>query len=195
MASNFPSGEMTPRMQLERQYTTARFDLLVLIAFTVINLLMLVSQNFTYFLFSVNLPYLLVDLGMYFGGVYANVDPALMEAGYGILGEGFFYAMLAVAILIVCVYFVCWLLSANGKVGWLVAALSLFAIDTLLMLGMIAIGLSEPSIDFFIDVAFHAYVLYALAQGLRAHCALKKLDASDVAPAEEPVPTTEDAIA
>lgn len=181
--SILPNETQTPRMQLERQYATARFDLLLLIAFTVINLLMLVSQTFTYFLFSANLPYFLVDLGMYFGGVYANVDPALMEAGYGILGHGFFYGMLAVAILIVCVYFVCWLLSANGRSGFLLAALVLFGIDTVLMVGMTLLGLSDPSIDFVIDVAFHAYVLYALSLGVRAAYRLKQ-----PAPVEESAP-------
>ena len=185
MAFMFPkSGEqLTPRMKLGRQYAAARFDVLLLVAITVINLMMLLSQNFTYFLFSLNFPYLLVDLGMYFGGAYTNVDPALFESGYGVLGMGFFYGMLAAAIVVLVVYFALFLLSDNNRAGFMIATIVLFALDTLFMILLVAFGISEPSFDFFIDLAFHAGFLYIQIEGARAGMRLARPE-PDPAPAD-----------
>lgn len=177
MSRLFPNGraDMPLRARLESRYVNARFSLLLVVAFTVINLLMRVAQNPAYWLFSANIPYFLTDIGMYFGGIYHNPTEGMLASGFGSLGIGFFIAMLAVAILIVAAYFVMWLLSDKGGLGFMIAALSLFGADTLFMLLLPLFGLGDINVDFAFDIALHAYVLYALADGIAARMRLAKL--------------------
>lgn len=190
MARFFPNGDMPLRAQLERRYTNARFSLLLIIAFTVINLLMRVAQNPTYWLFSANIPYFLTDIGMYFGGIYHNPTEGMLASGFGSRGVGFFIAMLVVAILIVAAYFVLWLLSDKGGIGYMIAALSLFGADTLFMILLPLFGMGDVTVDFAFDIALHAYVIYALADGIAARLRLAKLP-SDAPIYEEPQGTEE----
>lgn len=173
------------RAQLEKRYVNARFSLLLIVAFTVINMLMRVAQNPAYWLFSANIPYFLTDIGMYFGGIYHSPTEGMLSSGFGSLGIGFFIAMLAVAILIVAAYFVMWLLSDKGGIGYMIAALSLFGADTLFMVLLPLFGMGDVTVDFVFDVALHAYVIYALADGIAARLRLAKLP-SDAPIYEEP---------
>ena len=187
MANLFPSYEKAPslRAALTQRCALGRYAILLIVAFTVINLLMLVSQTFAYFLFSANLPYLLVDFGMYFGGAYTNVDPALYEQGFGALGMGFFYGMLAATVALLATYFVCWLCSSERCGRCLVTALVLFAIDTVVMLASLLI--SEFNAAFVIDLACHAILLFLLVDGIRADRQLRALP-----PAGSSVPMPEE---
>jgi hypothetical protein len=172
------------RAQLENRFRNARFSLLVTVAFTVINMILCVGQNGMFWLFSANVPRFLTDLGMYFGGIYNNPTEAMLNAGFGTLGIGFFVGMLVVAILIVCAYFLCWLLS-DGKLGWMVAALAMLGFDTLFMLVSLLFGLADMESVVALDLALHAYVLYALVDGVVAKKRLNALPA-DAPIYEEP---------
>ena len=157
------------RQQLVNSFNTARSNLLLLVIFSAINLLMLATNSGTYFLFSASVPYLLTDLGMFFCGMYPDEFYEGLE-GMFFFNEAFFVIMLVISILILAVYLLCWLLSKKNKVGWLIAALAMFGIDTLVMFGYYGF-----SADMIIDIVFHVWVIVILVMGIKAHYQLKKL--------------------
>ncbi|MBQ8447865.1 MAG: hypothetical protein IJX27_02910 [Clostridia bacterium] len=168
---NNPIKLRARRRTLETRYKNARSSLLAIIAFTVINIILLVSKNYTYFLFSAAVPYYFADMGMFYTGMYPD--------GYYFLWTGEFYDasvlvfMLSLSALVLLFYFLFWLMSEKGKYGWLIAALAFFGIDTLFLLfsfgGLAAIP----------DICFHAFVIVELAMGVHACTALEKMPAAE----------------
>ena len=61
---------MSPRAALEAKYHASRGNLLLVVVFTLINLVLLLTNSYTYFLFSASLPYVIVDFGMFYCGKY-----------------------------------------------------------------------------------------------------------------------------
>ena len=187
---NKTAPQISERDRLEQRYRSARSSLLLVIVFTVINMGLIITKQFTYFLFSAYVPYFITDLGMVLSGQYpADYYTGDME-GMAIFGKNFFYIMFAVAIVILMVYLICWLFSKDKKAGWIVAALVLFCIDTAVMLLLAGI-----SLDMIIDILFHAWVIFDLASAAVAARKLKKLPAEEEISAEdtaEPPAVTED---
>lgn len=136
----------------ETTFAAARSNLLLMLAFTAVNVILRIAQANLYFLFSASMPMAALDIGVVFE-----------EAGL----PGAYIAGIVVAIVIVVLYLLCWLLS-NKRRGWMVVALVLFALDTLLMF-----LLYEITADMVLDVLFHAYVLYYLISGTVAMAKLK----------------------
>ncbi len=170
----------TPRQMLEAKYKGSINNILLIIVFTVINVVLLVTNSDRYFLFSAFVPYYLADLGMYFCGMY----PA--EYYYGIVdpqfyGKWFLAVTIAIGVVILSVYLLCWFFAKKKKLPGLIIALVLFVIDTLAMLYII--GISE---DMILDLIFHAWVIISLVLGIVNYVKLKKL------PEEEQTPVTED---
>lgn len=89
-----------------------------------------------------------------------------------------------VAAVICVLYLLCWLFSKKGRVAWLIVALVLFALDTILML------LGGVGLDSIIDVIFHGWVIISLSMGVSAHFKLKKLPPEELeaAPSVEAEP-------
>ena len=162
------------RQTLANKYSAARSNLLILIAFTAINLIMLATNSGTYFLFSASIPYIIVDLSMFFCGMYPEEFYAGELEGMIFTDKTFFIVMMVIAIIILALYFVCWFFSKKNKVGFLTFALIMFSLDTLVMLGYY--GFSGASI---IDILFHGWVIVILAMGIHAHYKLKKLPAEE----------------
>ena len=85
-------------------------------------------------------------------------------------------------------YAVCFFASQNKKknedgsvtvsysMGWLIAALALFTIDTLIYIIMMAV-LIGFQMSMLIDLAIHIYVIVTLVMGVIAAYKLKKLNA------------------
>lgn len=165
------------RQMLENKYNAARHNLLLVVIFTVINVIMLVANANSYFLFSSFIPYFLVDLGMYLCGKYPiEYYSDVAEAGELVFFDNaLFVFTLVFAFIIVALYLLCWIFSNKNRVGWMIFALVLFAIDTV---GMIA--LAGISVDYIIDYLFHGWVIYYLISGIITYNKLKKL------PADEP---------
>ncbi len=164
---------LSNRQILETRYKNSRSNLLLVIAFSVINLILLITQSNTYFLFSAYIPYALVNLGMILCGMY----PAEYygEDVIGFLDSSVFAVCLAIAAIIITLYVISWIFSKNNKSGWLIFALVFFAIDTV---GMFAfVGFQFDSI---IDIAFHVWVIVSLAMGINASSKLKKLTEEEV---------------
>lgn len=162
---------------LENKYLAARSNLLLVLLFTVINIVLLITQSNTYFLFSASIPYMLVDLGMFLCGMYPEELYTGELAGMEFLPSAVFTVMLIMAISMLALYFIAWLLSKKHKIGWLIFALILFSIDTVGMFVYFGISLSM-----ILDIVFHGWIIGILAVGISAHYKLVNL------PKEEPEP-------
>jgi len=172
------------RARLEGKYRTSRYNLLLVIIFTVVNIVLLVTQSNRYFLFSATVPYFIADIGMVFGGMYP--EEFYFETGVQPLFDttGFVF-LLSVAIVILAFYLLCFMMSKNKKVGWLIAALVFFSVDTAALLFLYGF-------EGIIDIAFHGWVIFDLASGIKAHSDLKKLP--EPVPEEEPAAEQSEAI-
>ena len=181
---NQQAQPFSQRQQLERRYASARMNLLWVVLFTAINIVLLVSNSYTYFLFSAFIPYAIVDYGMIVCGKY----PADF---YGDLSQYQFFdttvlvVLIAVAAVICVLYLLCWIFSKKRRVAWLIVGLVFFALDTVFML------LGGISADRILDIVFHGWVIISLTGGIIAHSKLKKLPEEEPAPVAESVQTEE----
>ncbi len=144
----------------ESTYATARANLLLMIGFTVANVVLTLFKANVYLLFSATMPLLAADLGVV-------MDAEGLTAGATIIG-------VIIAAIIVCLYVLCWVLSKK-RGAWMTVAMVLFALDTGLMLLMFGI-----TADMILDVVFHAYVLYYLISGVVAWNKMKKQPAAQL---------------
>ncbi len=156
-------------------------NLLLMIAFTAVNIILTIAGSSLYFLFSASIPYFISVLGVMYGGQMPEEFYA--EAGIPqseILGGTYFAVMLILALVLLTVYVLCFVFSKK-HVGWLIAALALFSIDTI---GMFF--LYEFEINMVIDIIFHVWVIVYLVLGIVAHKKMQDL-------ADEREATVEDA--
>lgn len=179
-AFNNPNMSLDPRMEksaLQNKYNSSRMNLLTVVGFTAVNLFMLTLGGGSYFLFSATIPYLLTLLSMLFCGMMPEDVYAEMGGVEAVvfLDESVFYIALGISAAILALYLLCWVFSKKSPL-WLIVALVLFAIDTLVM--FLYYGLD---IDIIIDIVFHGWIIWILLSGIIASAKLKKL------PAEEPV--------
>lgn len=185
MAKTNNAAQATPRQILENKYSSARANLLIVVAFTLINIVLAFTDSSSYFLFSLFIPYMLVLLGaMLTGnlpGAYTAAELEIIE----FLPNAVFIIMAIVAAAFLAVFVVSWVVTKKKPaIGWLIASLVLASIDTgiFLLFGGI-------SLDTLIDLAFHVWVIVSLAGGISAHKKLKALP-----PEEEIVDTTAETV-
>ncbi|MBE6800167.1 MAG: hypothetical protein E7529_03080 [Ruminococcaceae bacterium] len=171
---NKNTQNMTERQKLTARYNGARSNILLVIAFTLINSVLLFTGSDSYFLFSAAIPYYMTLFGL----LYTGRMPAEWYEGV----ENFqpdpdvvLYVYVAVAVVIVALYALMWFLSKKHGYGWLVAALLLFVADTFAMFYYTGF-----TADMILDFVFHIWVLVSLTSGIIAAINLKKL------PEEEP---------
>lgn len=174
--------------KLTRRAQSARMDIIVVVLFTVINITLLLFGSLTYFLFSVSLPYYLC----YFMSLYTGRMPAEAYGsewdGFQFLPDGFFWSAVVVSAVVLAMYAVCFFASQSKKknedgsvtvsysMGWLIAALVLFSIDTLIYIIMMVL-LIGFQMSMLIDLAIHIYVIVTLVMGVISAYKLKKLNA------------------
>lgn len=175
--NNMPG--ISQRMHLEMQYRTARMNLLLMAVFTAINITLISFGSSTYFLFSASIPYFLVFLGAVTSGRMPAEYYEEFEMTLEYVNPTFFWIMLAIAIVTILLFVLCWIASKK-HVGWLIAATVLFGIDTVGMFYLYGFN-----INMLLDIAFHIWVLVYLIIGLVAHHKLKNL------PEDEPQPQPE----
>ncbi len=170
MANPFMQGQPSPRMAYEQKYKTSRMNLLSVVIFTAINLLLLVTNSGSYFLFSAFIPYFITSIGMFVCGHFPEEYYTNGLEQITSVDNSIFVVLLVFSFVLTFLYLVAWFMSSKQRVGWLIFALAFFGIDTL---GMIFInGFSFESI---LDILFHAWVIYYLILGIVAHYKLKKL--------------------
>ncbi|MBP3451257.1 MAG: hypothetical protein J6J73_00525 [Agathobacter sp.] len=165
---------LTEREKLQTKFNNARANLLAAVAFTVINIVLLFVDASSYFLFSIFVPYFITLMAMLVTGKLPAEFYAEDWAGYEFLDGSVFWIVLVIAIVIIGLYLLSWFLSKKNKVGWLVFALVIFCIDTLLMLFLQ--GISES----IMDIVFHVWVIVSLTSGIIAYNKLKKLPEEEI---------------
>ena len=155
----------------EGRFKSARANLLIVVVLTAINLVLAFFPDGMYFMFSAYLPYVLMVWGLMFCGLY----PAEVLNELGIanpMPKPVFAVFAGAAVLILLIYLFAWIFSKKNRVGWLIAALVCFVIDTVIL---VIIGF-DPGRVFgsVINIVFHIWVIVSLILGIVAHFKLKK---------------------
>ncbi len=170
--NNSAAQQLSQRQTLQAKYNGARANLLLVIIFTLINIVLLVINSGTYFLFSSFIPWMMVNDGMYSCGLFPaeayEPEMAFVDTSYMV-----FCGIVAGMILVL--YLLSWILSKKPRVGWMILALVVFVIDTAALLLMVV-----NIADWIIDIVFHGWVIFSLTNGIISYFKLKKL------PEEEP---------
>lgn len=156
---NTQKPQLSERELVLEKYKSARTNLLIMIAFTLINIILLFTNAGSMLLFSATVPYLAVGVGL-----VSEFTPVLVVCTI----------FAAITLLI---YLLCWIFSKKHY-GWMIAALVLFILDTLVM-ALTYLGIGDTS--GILDVLVHIWVLYYLIIGVKYGARMKSL------PAEEPV--------
>lgn len=176
---------LTKRQQYERKFATGRSNLLLVIFFTLINTVLCLTKSATYFLFSAYVPYTLTYEAMWWGGKMSAEDYYNMfgvtkdEMQLLFYPQSVFNIMVALAAIIIIAYLLCWIFSKK-RPGWLIFALALFAIDTIVMV-LMSLFYYVFDTGMILDWVFHVWVLVYLFSGIIAARKLRKL------PKEEPI--------
>lgn len=149
---------MQKRANAEMKFSKSRNNLLAVVAFSVVNVILTLAGSGVSFLFSATFPMFSVEIG----------DLLAKQSG----NKAYLTAAVIVAFIAIGFYFVCFLFSKEHKT-FILVALVLFGLDTLLLLWILSS--SAFDISALIDVAFHAWVLYYLIIGVKAWSDLKNL--------------------
>ncbi len=170
-APNMP--QKNPMQIAQGNYTFGRINLLFIALFSVINIGSLTAGNHAYLLFSAVIPYWLVDTGLYICGKYPE---AFYEGGYEahtFLDNTVYLLIVGVALLLISFYVICFLFSKNNRVGWIIAALVFFVIDTVALVFLYRIT------SIMIDIVIRVYMLAAFGFSIRGYYDMKKLSAEE----------------
>ncbi len=132
----------------EATFAIARSNLLVVIGFSLINVILRLISADTYFLFSASTPLAFLDIADVIGPEALPVCAVL-------------------AFLTIGLYVLCWALSKKHP-GWIVAALVFFIVDTLVLLGLYELE------GLVFDLLIHVWVLYYLITGTVAMVKMKR---------------------
>ena len=173
-------NQLNPRSLYLSKYNSSRYSLLMMLAFTAVNIIIAICGDLTYFLFSATIPYTLVIEGVYLTGGLADEYYADLPVGYEFFDKSLLIVMVVIAAVIIGVYLLCFFMSSKKRVGWLIAATVIFSLDTLFLLGYY--GFSS-----FVDIIMHGLMIYYLINGIVNGFKLKKLPEEDEVP-EDYVP-------
>ena len=175
-----PNSDAVLRTKYTNQYKLGRMNLLLLIVMTAVNIIMLITGDESYYLFSATVPYIITIWGMILCGKFPEEFYVGEMEGTAIFEPSVFVIPLVIVLLIVAVYFCTFLFSGKGRVGWLIAALALFSCDTAFLFLFYGIDFG-----FIMDYVFHIWALVCLILGVRAHFKLKELPEPATASAVE----------
>lgn len=162
---------LSPRDRLLRRYRTAQVNLYIVAVFTLVNVItaaLFISDS--YFLFSAFVPYDMVISALIFcGKLPPEFYTEMGMEGMTFLPEGIFIGATVVAVVIAGLYLLFGLLSKK-KVGWMIAALVVYGVDTFWILFNYGIDIS-----FALDYLFHIWVIVSLSMGIAASYRMKTL--------------------
>ena len=164
---NKNKGALT-RARAQQEYNSARGNLLLVIILTVVNIVFLFAGSGTLMLFSASVPYFSVIFGQAFTWETQN--------------NVFLYASLVFAGVILLAYLLCWIFSKKSS-GWMVFALVLFIVDTVVM---IALYVWMQEVSGILDAIIHILVLYYLFIGVRRGAQLPTLPPDEEVSPETP---------
>ena len=167
MARKNPKDKNSPEY-LSGKIATGRHSLLLIAAFTVVNVLMVVLDSGTYYLFSASVPYYLT--------LYAKgIDNGFVNGPWPENGP-ITIAALVISGVILLLYLLFWLMSKK-KTGWLIPALVMFLLDTL-ALGWCTINIVNDPAGNILDFVVHIWAIVELFQAIFCSNKLKKLPAA-----------------
>lgn len=150
-------------------FKKARSNFVLAVAFTLANLILIYLDASFYFPFSIYTP-----LSFLMNGKF--------EALYN--GDNLYLIVsVIIALVILALFFLCWLISGKKRV-FILIALILFGIDSVIMLIDAISVLDTLDASFLIDIAFHAWVLYFLVMGTMAWAKLRGVSPEAVAAAQ-----------
>ena len=144
------NGQKLPLSQNTAKYNNMRLSLLLILIFSVINLFSPLLEF--YMLFSAYIPQLLAQIGAY------------LYLTEGVLA--FYIIMVILALILLVPYLLCWIFSKK-KVGWMIAALVFFSIDTIFFFIDLVAYLAAGDYTFIMDLLFHIYALVSLGMGVK----------------------------
>ena len=136
---------VSPKVAFEAKYKNSRLNLLLMIALTLVNIVLLFADANSMLLFSATIPYVAAITAIY------NVKTAIVVTG------------IIVAAVLILLYLLCWLMSKKHYI-WMVLATVLFTIDTIYMIYFYYA--SGTMADGILDIAIHAFVFYYLITGI-----------------------------
>lgn len=144
----------------EQKYASSRYDLLIIVIFSVVNMIALLTGG-VYFLFSAHVPTILIAIGS-----------AMVEEG---AENSVMIVCIVVAAILILPYLLCWLFSKK-RPGWMIAALVLFSLDTAVLLIDFLIYFD---ISLIFDIIIHGLAIWYLARGVKAGLALKNMPSEE----------------
>lgn len=150
---------MSTREALLRRIQISRGNLILMVVFTVVNIVSYWFEFGFLFPFSAFLPFTIFDFGYYFSAELS--DPNL------------FIIAIAIASFIVLVYLLGYFLSKK-KPGWLTFMLVMYIFDTVVMIYLFTVVFVFNG-SMILDILFHVWVLYYLINGVIAFNKLKAL--------------------
>lgn len=165
----------TKENNLETRYKSSIGNLLVVVIFSVINIVLLLMGTDTYFLFSAFIPYFIVDYGRVMCGMYPEEFYYDLPMGE-FLDKSFLFVMIAIAAVIILAYLVCWVFARKKKVAALFISLVFFVADTVMMLSTMGF-----SADIIIDILFHIWVIVYLITAISTYYKIKNTPKADCA--------------
>lgn len=151
---------------IENHLRMGRSALASVMVLTLLNLVLYLSDSGYYMLFSASVPYYLTVLGT--------------EMGYAVyysLWNPYTYLALGISAVILLIFLLCWLQSKKNP-RWLTAALVLFILDTLCLVGF-TVFLFGNIAESIMDYIIHALVLYELSMGAAAAGKQKKQEKTE----------------
>ncbi len=171
---------------MSKKYNNARYNLLLVVAFSALNLILLALGADVYLLFSASVPYFLSLYALLLCGklpleYYGGEEYYLEMEAEGFLPGSVATVALVISALMILGYLAFFFLSKNLRVGWMVAAFVFFILDTVGLLLMADLANSIP------DLIFHTWVLAILLIGFKNGKKLKRMPAPTV---EEPAEAT-----
>ncbi len=176
--------------KLYRRANSARTNVMLVIALTVLNIALLFLGTDSYFLFSASLPYYLTFFMLLYTGNMSESIIDYAENGWteaDFLPNAFLWAAVIFAVIVLGLYAVCFFASrsktklADGTAvysfsgGWIVTATALFFIDTVAYMGgmMLLFGFDASML---LDLGIHVLVMVELIMGAVAAFKLKKAE-------------------
>lgn len=160
-------------LQNKNKYAQGRAALLCVVILSVVNLLSVILIE-RYFLFSSYITQIFAVVGASF---YIETKEILYPIIAGVIG-----------LITVVPYFLCYLFSKK-RVGWMIAALVLFSLDSVVFLIDFVSLISAGDVSMLFDIVIRAWVLVSLALGVKYGLRVKN-DEQEAEP--ESVPTAFD---
>lgn len=157
----------------DAKYRNMRISLLLIVIASTVNLFSIILTE-TYFLFSAYITQLLALVGY---SLYLETQMIVYPIVMGVIG-----------LITVVPYLLCFIFSKK-HVGWMIGALVIFSLDSLLFLPDFFAFLMQGDVSMILDLAIRIYALVSLAMGVSYGLKAKK----ETANAADAIPTMGDA--